>query len=272
MSDNENLKGYLNYFFEEIPITDKIVYDSMYSIMGCWQGWYFQYTAKTYYDLMFLVKDENDFIGISIEPINPNWNDKGYEDSYLLAWIEGSLLDDILLSYRKTMILENTWSVDYEGVIIDDGQIFEGEWRVKSLNGSFNAMRSKSLLPIRIFDTLEKLPIIPSTYLNGRHDLTSSWFIQVTGKSSISGIMHVIERKKQLFANVLLSEGDVLGISYCEGQYDEMAKATIRQINSVKGQQINFTITFTIDWNHSVLNGTIKDDVHRMRVFKAFKL
>jgi len=272
LSDNEILKGYLNYFFEEIPITDKVVYDSMYSIMGCWQGWYFQYTAKTYYDLMFLVKDENDFIGISIEPINPTWNDKGYEDSYLLAWIEGSLLDDILFSYRKTMILENTWSVDYEGVIIDDGQIFEGEWRVKSLNGSFNAMRSKSLLPIRIFDTLGKLPIIPSTYLNGRHDLTSSWFIQVTGKSSISGIMHVIERKKQLFANVLLSEGDILGISYCEGQYDEMAKATIRQINTIKGQQINFTITFTIDWNHSVLNGTIKDDVHRMRVFKAFKL
>jgi hypothetical protein len=78
--------------------------------------------------------------------------------------------------------------------------------------------------------------------------------------------------KNQLFVNVLLSEGDVLGISYCEGQYDEMAKATIRQINTIKGQQINFTFTFTIDWNYSVLNGTIKDDVHRMRVFKAFKL
>jgi hypothetical protein len=271
-SNNEELKVYLSHFFEELNVQNHVPIDSMFSIMGCWQGWYFQYTAKTYFDLLFLVRGENDFIGISIEPINPTWGDKGYEDPYLLAWIEGNLLDDILFSYRKTMLLEKTWSVDYQGVIIEDGTLFEGEWNIKSQNGSFNAMRSKSLLPIRIFDTLKKCPIVPSTYLNGLQDLTSSWIIQLTGKSSNVGIMHIIEVKNKLFANVVLSNDNLLCISYCEGSYDETAKATLKEVNAIKGNQLFFTISFTIDWNNNILNGTIKDDVYRMRVFKAFKL
>ena len=40
---------------------------------------------------------------------------------------------------------------------------------------------------------------------------------------------------------------------------------------SIKGNQLNFIITFNVDWNEQTLNGTIKDEVHRMRVFKGFK-
>jgi hypothetical protein len=270
--DNLPMRNYLSYYFDEIINEQSAEGDAMLSILGCWQGWYFQYAAKTYYDLLFLAKNENEFIGLSIEPINPTWNEKGYEDPYLLAWIEGSLVDEILFSYQKTMILENTWSVDYEGVIIEDGQLFEGEWRIKTLNGSFNAMRSKSLLPIRIFDTTHQQPIVASTYLNKLQDLTSSWLIQLTGKTSYPGILHIIQVREQLYANLLVPHEDGIAVSYCEGAYDETAKATIREVQTIKGIPSNFSITFTIDWINHVLNGTIKDDIHRMRVFKGFKI
>jgi len=270
--DNIAIKNYISYYFEEVFPESSIDGDPLESILGCWQGWYFQHTAKTYYDLMFIAKSETEFIGLSIEPINPTWNEKGYEDPYLLAWIDGSLVDDIIFSYEKTMILEKTWTVDYEGVIIENGQLFEGEWNVESLNGSFNAMRSRSLLPIRIFDNMKQHPIVNSTYLNKNMNLTSSWLIQLMGKKSTPGIMHVIELRRKLYANIILPTDESMGISYCEGQYDETAKATIHEINAVDGKESNFKITFTIDWNNQVLNGTMKDDIHRMRVFKAFKI
>ncbi|MFN4952230.1 MAG: hypothetical protein ACK5F0_11470 [Flavobacteriales bacterium] len=270
--ENKIFRKYLRFYFDEFSYEAGLEMEAMFSILGCWQGWYFQFEAKTYYDLMFLAKSEDEFIGLSIEPINPTWNEKGYEDTYLLAWIEGALLDEILFSYKKTMILEDTWSVDYEGVIIEDGHLFEGEWRINRQNGSFNAMRSKALLPIRIFDTTRQQPIVPATYLNRLQDLTSSWLVQITGKTSIIGVLHIIEIRQQLFANLVIPLDEGLALSYCEGKYDETARATIREVNTIKGNHINFKITFNVDWNEQTLNGTIKDDVHRMRSFKGFKL
>lgn len=270
--DNMEMKNYISYYFQEVNSNLIMDSDPLDSILGCWQGWYFQDTAKTYFDLVFVAKKANEFIGISIEPINPTWNEKGYKDPYLLAWIEGDIMDDILFSYKKTMVLEDTWTVDYEGVVIENGQLFEGEWKVGSLDGSFNAMRSKSLLPIRIFDTFKKLPIVNSTYLNKNINLTSTWLIQLNGKDSTPGIMHIIELRGKLFSNIILPNKDSMNISYCEGQYDERAKASLTEIHSVKGDESNYKITFTIDWNNYILNGTMKDDVYRMRVFKAFKI
>jgi hypothetical protein len=270
--ENKSLRKYLSFYFDEFSYEAGLDMEAMFSILGCWQGWYFQYEAKTYYDLMFLAKSKDEFIGLSIEPINPTWNAKGYEDPYLLAWIEGTLLDEILFSYQKTMILEDTWSVDYEGVIIEDGNLFEGEWRINRQNGSFNAMRSKALLPIRIFDTTRQQPIVPATYLSRIQDLTSSWLVQIIGKTSITGVLHIIEIRQQLFANLVIPFDDGLALSYCEGNYDESARATITEVASIKGDQTNFKITFNVDWNEQVLNGTMKDDIHRMRIFKGFKL
>lgn len=270
--ENKSLRKYLSFYFDEFSYEAGLEMEAMFSILGCWQGWYFQYEAKTYYDLMFLAKSEDEFIGLSIEPINPTWNAKGYEDPYLLAWIEGTLLDEILFSYKKTMILEDTWSVDYEGVIIEDGHLFEGEWRINRQNGSFNAMRSKALLPIRIFDTTRQQPIVPATYLNRIQDLTSSWLVQITGKTSVIGVLHIIEVRHQLFANLVVPYEQGLALSYCEGKYHESARATITEVTAIKGNQLNFIITFNVDWNEQTLNGTIKDEVHRMRVFKGFKL
>jgi len=49
-------------------------------------------------------------------------------------------------------------------------------------------------------------------------------------------------------------------------------RATITEVTAIKGNQLNFNITFNVDWNEQTLNGTIKDEVHRMRIFKGFKL
>ena len=186
-----SIKTYLSFYFEEITELNDLEQNQLLSILGCWQGWYFQNSSKTYFDLFFLAKGDNDFIGLSIEPINPHWMNKGYQDPYLLAWIEGSLVDEILFSYTKNYLLERSWSIQYVGVLMEMGHVFEGEWTINDLNGTFNAIRSKSLLPIRIFDTDNLLPIIPSTYLNRRKDLTSSWLIQIIGKKIIVGIMHI---------------------------------------------------------------------------------
>jgi hypothetical protein len=266
------LKNYLSYYFQEIEIEIIIDTEPLLSILGCWQGWYFQGNSKTYYNLLFLAKGENEFIGLSVEPINPEWHNKIDEGSYLLAWIEGALVDEIVFTYCKTYILENTWSIDYEGVIIENCQHFEGEWRTGNYSGSFNAMRTKSLLPIRIFDTYTQKPIVTSTYLSKLLDLTSSWYIHLAGKSSSVGMLHIIEVKGNLYANLITNENNQIHLIYLEGEYIEFAKATMVEKNTVIGSSYNLMIMFTIDWNNFLLNGTIKDDFYKIRALKGFKL
>jgi hypothetical protein len=266
------IKRYLSFYFEEITSAYDLEQNQLLSILGCWQGWYFQYSSKTYFDLFFLAKGENEFIGLSIEPINPNWHNRGYQDDHLLAWIEGSLVDEILFTYTKKYLVENSWSIEYVGVLMEMGHVFEGEWSINELNGTFNAIRSKSLLPIRIFDTDNLLPIIPSTYLNRRKDLTSSWLIQILGKKTIVGIMHMIELRGSVYANMIIPDNDTIIISYLEGEYEENSKVSIQEINAIKGAFSNFKFNFNIDWSIQTFNGVIKDDIHKMRVIKGYKI
>jgi len=267
-----SIKRYLSFYFEEIKEIYDLEQNQLLSILGCWQGWYFQNSSKTYFDLFFLAKGDNEFIGLSIEPINPNWRNKGYQDPHLLAWIEGSLVDEILFSYEKRYLLEKSWSIQYVGVLMEMGHVFEGEWTINDLNGTFNAIRSKSLLPIRIFDTDNLLPIIPSIYLNRRKDLTSSWLIQIIGKNTIVGIMHILELRGFVYANLIIPDNDSIIISYLEGYYEENSKVIINEINSVKGKLNNFKFNLNIDWSIHTFNGTIKDDINKMRVIKGYKI
>ena len=270
---NLQLRNYISFYFNNIELDAEVEQDQILSILGCWQGWYFQYSSKTYFDLVFLAKNENDFIGLSIEPINPTWNNKGYEDKHLLAWIEGALIDDILFSYTKKYILERSWSIKYDGVLMEMGQVFEGEWSINDLNGTFSAIRSKSLLPIRIFNTDDLLPVIPSTYLNRLKDLTSSWFVQIVGKETVYGVIHMIElRGGSVFANLITAMADEIYVSYLEGEYQENSKAKLQELSAIKGICNLSVLTFNVDWTSHTFNGILKDDVHKMRVIKGFKI
>jgi hypothetical protein len=269
---DDSIKRYLSFYFDEIKVFIDTEQIPLLSILGCWQGWYFQYSSKTYFDLFFIAKGDNDFIGLSIEPINPQWQNKGYQDPHLLAWIEGSLEEEILFSYTKKYLLERSWSIKYVGVLMEMGHVFEGEWTINELNGTFNAIRTKSLLPIRIFDTENLLPIIPTTYLNRRKDLTSSWLIQIIGKTSIVGIMHILELRGLVYANLIIPDNDSLIVSYIEGEYEESSKITLSEIDTVIGNCNNLKLNFNIDWSTNTFNGIIKDNIHKMRVIKGYKI
>ncbi len=153
------------------------------------------------------------------------------------------------------------------------GQVFEGEWSINDLNGTFSAIRSKSLLPIRIFNTDDLLPVIPSTYLNRLKDLTSSWFVQIVGKETVYGVIHMIElRGGSVFANLITAMADEIYVSYLEGEYQENSKAKLQELSAIKGICNLSVLTFNVDWTSHTFNGILKDDVHKMRVIKGFKI
>lgn len=152
------------------------------------------------------------------------------------------------------------------------GHVFEGEWTINEQNGTFNAIRTKSLLPIRIFDTDNLLPVIPTTYLNRRRDLTSSWLIKIVGKTSIVGIMHILELRGLVYANMIIPHNDSLIMSYIEGEYEESSKVNLREICTIIGNYNNFKMSFNIDWSNNTFNGIIKDNLHKMTVIKGYKI
>lgn len=270
--ENTSIKAYLAFYFEEFEAFHDPEQSQLLSLLGCWQGWYFQQTTKTYYDLIFLARSENEIFGLSIEPINPQWNDRGYQDDQLLALMEGVLQDDVLFSYTKSYLIENPWSIEYLGVLMESGRVFEGEWSIRSLSGTFNAIRSKSLLPIRIFDTESLHPVVPSQYLNRLKDLSATWLIQLTGKHSVVGIMHLIEVRKNVYANVLLPQDDHLEVFYLEGAYQEASKVTLQEVSVVQGTARESSMSFNIEWSSYSLQGTLKDNQHKLRVLKGFRI
>jgi GTP:adenosylcobinamide-phosphate guanylyltransferase len=62
------------------------------------------------------------------------------------------------------------------------------------------------------------------------------------------------------------------GKSMLQRVYEQTAKAYLIEVNTIYGNKINFTISFSIDWNNFTLNGTIKDSINKMRVFKGIKI
>lgn len=269
---NKSIKSYLAFYFEEFEEFQNPEQSQLLSLLGCWQGWYFQYSAKTYYDLIFLAKSANEIIGLSIEPINPHWKDKGYEDEQLLALMEGVLEDEVLFTYTKRYLLEKSWSIEYMGVLMESGRVFEGEWAIQDLTGTFNAIRSKSLLPIRIFDTDNLNPVVPSQYLNRHKNLSATWLIQLTGKDSTIGIMHIIEVRSKVFANLMVPNNESLEVFYYEGGYQEFSKVSLHEVSAVQGTAKDSSLSFNIDWSSFCFQRTLKDNQHKLRVLKGLRI
>lgn len=269
---NTPIKAYLAFYFEEFEEFQNSEQSQLLSLLGCWQGWYFQYSAKTYYDLIFLAKSENEIIGLSIEPINPNWEDKGYEDQQLLALMEGVLEDEVLFTYTKRYLLEKSWSIGYMGVLMESGRVFEGEWAIRDLTGTFNAIRSKSLLPIRIFNTDNLHPVVPSQYLNRQKNLSATWLIQLTGKQTTVGIMHMIEVRGNVFGNLIVPNNENLEVYYFEGAYQELSKVSLQEVSAIQGTPKESLLSFNIDWSSFCFQGTLKDNLHKLRVLKGFRI
>ena len=248
--------------------------DVIYNIVGCWQGWYSQYSMKTYFDFLFIAKEKNTFIGISIEPINDHWgnHEELIYNEKLYASIEGHIEDDILVSFKKTYLLERPWSINYDGVIIEDGKYFEGEWSASYLNGSFNAMRTKSLFPIRIFDIENQRPVVATKYLDNCKELNSTWFVQITGKEKMFAILNVIEIEYKIYANLIFEHDKEFNFMYFEGEYEEFNKVVLIEHTIIEGSALNMLARFNIDWTSKQINGTIKDDRFKLRSLKGYKL
>lgn len=287
------LVQYIKNFFEEIIVNNNIDFPILYNLLGSWQGWYFQYSTKTYFNLFFIAKGENEFIGFCIEPINPDWGvEHVHYEPHLYAFVEGSISDEVIFQFQKTMLVENSWEIYYEGVIIDDGQYFEGEWSIKHQNGAFNAMKTKSLLPIRVFDIDLFKPIVPTQFLNNFRNLTSSWFVQMQGKTSQFGIMHILDVKEnryeslgpddlnflnngevvKVYSNLITQSEDQIRNDYFEGSYVEPNKVCLNAVNSIYGAHIPVQINFSVDWNTKIISGTIKDAIFKIRSFKGYKI
>jgi hypothetical protein len=288
------LKSYLKYYFDEIPNDIFNNVPIILNLLGCWQGWYFQYESKTYFNLFFIAKSENQFIGYCIEPVNPTWSRNSSSDqSFLFAAVEGELEDEILFRFTKTMLMKNSWNINYEGVLIEDGQFFEGEWSIRTLNGAFNAMKTKSLLPVRIFDTNRLLPVVKTQYLDHFQNLTSSWFVQLQGKNAHFGILHLIdfdenslsefgtnftdieqngESGSLIQANLIMQENERLLIDFMQGYYENPGKVILNSAHAIQGEFVLRKLNFSVDWNQKVISGTIKDEHYKMRSFKGYKI
>lgn len=266
----------LQHYLKDIIAEKPFVPDALINILGCWQGWYFQSKGKTFFDLFFVATGINSFTGFSIEPLNLNWgsdfDDDIIADNYLTAMVNGSISDDIIFSFNKKYLFENSWEITYEGVILQEGKTFEGEWEIKHLNGSFNAIKTKSLLPIGIFDTEFRVPLVKTNYLTNFKKLTSTWFVQISGKNNIVGLLHMFEINGQVFANLLYEWEGVLQLSYLEGEYESEGKVGLTVKKSILGEMTNLFIRFTIDWNNNEVNGTVKDEVYKIRSLKGVKL
>lgn len=121
-------------------------------------------------------------------------------------------------------------------------------------------------------------------------NLTSTWFVQVQGKTSQFGFLHVIDRSSnidyipesnsenpdfelfQLFANLIMQEGSNAIIDYLEGNYVEQSKVQIITKQSVLGNYFPKEINFSVDWNTKTISGTLKDNIYKIRSFKGFKI
>ena len=275
-SENPEWQTYLHNYFPNIN-SKNIPYGSpVLPILGAWQGWYFQYSAKTYFDLFFIAKNPSEILGISIEPNNPtvDFGPACKNESLFYASISGNLSDEILFNYTKKYIdtKQDLADIKYEGVIIDEGKYFEGEWSIWNSAGQFNAMKSKSLLPIRIFNTDKKIPIVKTQFLNNLNKPISSWFVQFRGKSTQFVIIHLLALENKIHANIVFSLNNSLQILYYVGDHYGLDQSQISMTLVDKGElNPKNTISFVIDWTNKSISGTVRDEKYKVRSLRGIK-
>ena len=275
-SENPEWQTYLHNYFTRINSKNTPSSSHILPILGAWQGWYFQSSAKTYFDLFFIAKNASEIVGISIEPNNPTteFGPVCKDEPLFYASISGNLSDEILFNYKKKYIgaSVNVAEIKYEGVVIDEGKYFEGEWSIRSLVGHFNAMKSKSLLPIRIFNTDEKVPIVKTQFLNNLNKLISSWFVQFRGKSTQFVILHLLELENKIYANIVFASNNSMEILYYISDDTRFYQNEVNLTLVDNGKlDLKNTISFIIDWNNKSISGTIRNEEYKIRSLRGVR-
>jgi hypothetical protein len=228
---------------------------------------------KTYYDLTFVALSKDEFIGLSLEPLNPNWwSVPQISSDILFASINGNIENDIIISFQKEYLFENSWQIDYQAVITEEGKYFEGDWEIRHLSGPFNAIKTRSLLPIHVYNIDTNQPVTKIKYVNKLKNLTSTWFFQLTGKESVYGLIHMVELNQMVHANLLYIDTEKVNLSYLNGNYDSNGNIILTKQSDILGETSNLLLRFAVDWSINELNGTVKDEVYKIRALKGFKL
>jgi hypothetical protein len=257
---------------QNLTLTD----NKIIPLLGCWQGWYSQWNMKTFFNLFFIANSDSTFLGITYEPINPRWR-KVIEsnDGITKATIHGHITEDEIVSFTKKYFFKDTYEIIYNGVLVDDEQYYEGEWEIgkgeDSLSGSFNATKTKSLLPVHIFDTKENKPVTKIRHINPQRDLTGTWFIRLAGKASSYVILHLLIHEDQVESNIIYSENNQIKYQYINGTYNGIERIVLQSINHNDEDQFK-NLRFTINWTTNEINGSSKEIKYSFRALKGYKI
>ena len=82
----------------------------------------------------------------------------------------------------------------------------------------------------------------------------------------------MMEVRGNVFANLMVPNNDSLEVYYYEGAYQEFSKVTLQEVSAVQGTPKESSISFNIDWSSFSFQGTLKDNEHKLRVLKGFRI
>lgn len=270
---SDDYRELLTYYLQPDQTTLKATHPGPISLLGCWQGWYAQWSMKTFFDLFFIARSDSDLLGITYEPINPNWHRQHEgEDGMLMAALVCNATEDGVVQFTKRMLLEDSWDIQYTGVVLDDGQYFEGEWEIGDQSGSFNAIKCKSLLPIHIYDTELNRPITKLKHLDKRKEPTGTWFIRLAGKVTSYALLHLFTYQGEVESNIVYFDGEVTRYQYLKGSYDGFDRVVLEPGGGSNESNAFQSVRFTIDWVSHEISGTTKELSFALRSIKGHRI
>lgn len=252
---NQLLDTYTDFLGGKVLFTG----DPLFILTGCWQGWYAQSGAKTYFDLIILVENKTSFKGITLEPLHPGWGVTRFgKIEWLFADIKGSYEDEYLVSFSKTYRLKEPWTIDYRGIALDGGTYFEGDWAVKTAEGSFNAIKTKTLMPVRIFDTENNRPLVSARQPKSLPYLNGVWLVRLSGKCHQLALLFLVQRGRKVFANLFSERDNQLSLLYLEGEFSSKVLFTLQTAGAVVGDDAEIHLKLSIDRSEKSLSGTAR--------------
>lgn len=262
-------KNLLSYYIDKNVSEINYIPDNIIGLLGCWQGWYSQSNMKTFFDLIFIAVSNDVFIGITVEPINSNWLTKIESKSGVVnAMIKGQIHEGDIFSFSKEYLVEKPWTINYNGVIVDQGKYFEGEWDVKNLSGSFNAIKTKSLLPIHIYNTTSNLPITRFKYLDKFNVVNGTWFLRINGKKTEYSLLHLFQNGKEVFGNLVFEKNNMISYYFMFGSYQSSDRVFL-EVSLEDEQSEKVSMSFSIDWGSREINGKISTALFPFRSIKG---
>jgi len=82
----------------------------------------------------------------------------------------------------------------------------------------------------------------------------------------------MVELNEIVHANLLFLENENINLSYLNGKYDSIGNIILNKQSDILGETSNLLLRFAVDWSINELNGTVKDEVHKIRALKGFKI